>query len=99
MSKRFNLSQILSITHGKLLCKFSDMAALFAFMLNEKDVCEVQMCAEKDVCSESLIKQLPFLSEIDCSDVNNDNYEDKLKLFNNKYGETHLVKRINESEE
>ncbi len=93
-TKTFPLSAILSLTTGRLLCKFSDMHELAEWIAGHPiwthEFADVQL-AER---FKSLVfSQHPDLESIDASEVNSENYEPWLAAAIAQYGDCRVIEQ------
>jgi hypothetical protein len=106
-TREFTLGDLYTVTSGKLVGPggISGIYETLSFLTGD-DLFTHQLSAASDAVTESLIKQLPFLAEIeyDLTFAADDPYEVRkarvdawLDIQNHKYGEFHTVKAVPEA--
>lgn len=78
--EEFSLGTVLSVTHGVLLCDIGDCYKILNFMTGDKLFTHQLPRAAKE-CAPALLRQHPFLSDIDVSDIDTTNYREKLAVL------------------
>lgn len=85
--KTYPTEVVLSISTGRLLCRFSDMHELIEYISGQPIF--THMLASKalsEALSEAIFKQHPQLREIDSKSINTDNWEQKKNELIEKFG-------------
>lgn len=90
MKKRFHLGNIISITHGRLLCSMDNVYKILDF-LTGASLFTHQLPRAAESCTPALLEQVPALKELVISDgeLTEDNYKKWLKDKAKLYGTWH----------
>lgn len=96
-TKEFKLGQILSITHGRLMCDIGEIYKILNFMTNANLFVNQLSRAAKE-CKPWLFRQYPQLEKISLDDVNKDNWREILSSLENQYGSIFVVEQIPQGE-
>lgn len=99
--KAFKLSTILSMTTGRLYCDMDDLYELTSHMVGE-DVDTIQLSDLKDVVTQSVLEQLPWVKDIQPLALKREmSKEEKvsairewLKGLENQYGAYHEIAKL-----
>ena len=93
-SKAFNLGQILSVTHDKLLCPIDEFYEILNHLTQDNLFTHQLPRARKEVLPHlmaSMISSVPGFGEIDDSEVTTENWKEWLQEKVEKYGEIFLI--------
>ena len=95
MTRDFHLKDILSVMTGILIgSKISDLYDILAFISDDNNLYTHQLPRVARECRPYLLKEMPWLVEIDASSVNKENMSKWLKCQVQKYGEYHKVSQM-----
>ena len=83
-SKTFKLEEVLSAVSGVLLCKIDKVYEVLNHLTGDS-LFTHQLPRAGRVCRIPVFKQHPFLKEIDTSDINPENWQEKLAVIKAKY--------------
>lgn len=76
-TRTFKLEVVLSALDGKLLCSMGEVYEVLNFLTGD-NLFTHQLPRAGRVCRVKVFQQHPFLKEIDVSDINPDNWKEKL---------------------
>lgn len=82
--KKFKLEVVLSAIQGVLLCEIGEVYEVLNFLTGD-NLFTHQLPRAGHVCRIPVFKQHPFLKEIDTSDINPENWKEKLAAIKVKY--------------
>jgi hypothetical protein len=86
MTEIFTLGQVLSVTTGRLVCTMEGLYSIMNFLTGE-NLFTHQLVRAFDPCKKYVFEQYPGLTGVDVSDVNKDNYMEKLSKLAEVYGD------------
>jgi len=97
--REFHLGDILSITTGRLVSPrhVDGVYDLLNFMTGD-NLYTHQLPRASDECKPYLLMEMPWLGEIDASNVNSNNWQKWLKQQVEERGEYHEVRRIHQED-
>ncbi|MEQ8226677.1 MAG: hypothetical protein RIA64_01220 [Rhodospirillales bacterium] len=97
--KEFHIGDILSVTHDKLLSPrlIEGVYDILNYMTGES-LFTHQLPRVGREAGPVLRKHLPFLDEIDVSDITKDNWKSRLDVITAKYGAMHPVPKLTPDE-
>lgn len=84
MKKTFNIEVVLSAVTGKLLCSIGEVYEILNFLTGD-NLFTHQLPRAGRVCRIPVFKEHPFLKDIDVSDINTDNWKEKLEAIKAKH--------------
>lgn len=80
MKKKFKIEVVLSAINGILLCQIGEVYDVLTFLTGD-NLFTHQLPRAGRVCRIPVFKQHPFLKEIDTSDINTENWKEKLEAI------------------
>lgn len=97
--RNFHISDVLSIITGRLVSTrvMEGYCDILRFMTG-KPLFDHQLLRATDVCAAALLRQHPFLADIDASEVNKDNWREWLAQQIELHGETLAVFPLGDDE-
>lgn len=84
MKQTFKLEEVLSAVKGVLLCKIGKVYEVLDFLTGD-NIYTHQLPRVARTCEPHVLKQHPFLNDIDLSGINTDNWQERLAEIKNKY--------------
>ncbi len=92
-TKRFSLGQVLSISHGNLMCEMSQVHEILDHMTQDNLFTHQLPRAERE-CAPWLLRWFPQLSAADTSGVTPENWEQRLAELEREFGSTFDIEPI-----
>jgi hypothetical protein len=84
--KTFPLAQVLSVTSRKLFCEVDGLYEILQFLTNDDNVFTHQLPRAAQEVTPYIFNEYPALKDFDSSDVNRDNWKEKLAEAEAKFG-------------
>jgi hypothetical protein len=94
-SRKFHLGDILSVVNGQMLSVhgIKGLYDILNYMTNDS-IYTHQIPRVMDECAPYLVNEMPWLENIDTSNITPDNFEKQISVFVQEYGEFHPVWQI-----
>ena len=94
-TKQFHISAVLSVVTGILLCPFDHIFQILEFMTGYK-IYRYMLPESVEFCKSYLVKDMPWLEQIDATELNLDNWKEWLETQIAQHGEFHEIATISE---
>lgn len=97
MHRRFHITDILSITTGRLVSTrgTEGVSDILEYMTGAP-IFEHQVAKAREACAPVLLAEYPYLAQVDCQDVDEDNFAERTTIWINLFGEHLSVPKISD---
>lgn len=98
MHRRFHITDILSITTGRLVSSRGTEGVndILEYMTGTP-IFEHQVSKARETCAPVLLAEYPYLAEVNCQGVDEDNFAERMIIWINLFGEHLSVPKLSDS--